>query len=144
MIMANAERKFYDKAVVKGTAYWPHLFTVDQYSKKYQIDIGKLDTDSVDLLESKGVILKNKDGHPSDGPFIVAKTTRPVKVMDRERNLIDVSRINVGNGSEVKIKVAFNDDHPFVDKYGTSLYLEAVQVLNLVEYNSDPVDNDFD
>ena len=144
--MANAQKKFkqYDKAVIKGKAYWTKLDQVDEYSHKYQIDVGQLDKKSIETLEKNGVILKKKDAHPSESPFVIARTTRQVRVIDKERNPFDVNMTKIGNGSEVKVKVAFNKDHPFADKYGTALYLDMVQVLDLVEYHRDEVDDDFD
>jgi hypothetical protein len=108
------------------------------------MDIGNMDDETVTLLESKGVRMKTKENHPSNGQFVVARTKKPFKVMDRERNPIDVQETRIGNGSEVKVKVAFNDNHPLVDQHGTSLYLETIQVLDLVEYFSDPLDEEFD
>ena len=48
----------------------------------------------------------------------------------------------IGNGSDVRVKVAFNKDHAFSDKYGTALYLNKVQVIELVQYGKDDFDND--
>ena len=138
-----AETKTYERAVIKGQAYWTKINKVDEYSNKYQMDIGNLEKDTVKLLESKGVQLKTKD-HVSGGPFVIARTARVPAVMDKQRNPFNIET-NIGNGSEVKVRVAFNNDHPMVNQYGTSLYLEKVQVLDLVEFNgSIEVDKDFD
>jgi len=48
----------------------------------------------------------------------------------------------IGNGSDVRVRVVPNADHPMADQYGTSLYLNKVQVLSLVEYFGG--DDDFD
>ena len=142
--MAQQEKRTYEKAVISGKAYWQKLNKTDEYSGKYQLDIGNIPAADVKLLESKGVKLKEKEGHPSGGPFVVARTTRKVPVMDVEKNNFDVDNIMIGNGSSIKAKISFNQDHPMVNQYGTSLYLNKVQVISLVEYSGGDDDSDFD
>jgi len=143
--MQTQERKSREQAVISGKAYWQKLDKTDEYSGKHQIDIGNISDKDVKLLESKGVKLKEKEGHPSGGPFIVARTIRKVPVIDKDKNVFDADKNLIGNGSDIKAKISFNNDHPMVNQYGTSLYLNKVQVVNLVEYIGDSGDDsDFD
>mgnify|MGYP003654760860 CR=1 FL=1 len=141
--MANTNRKEYENGIITGKAYWTKLNKFDEYKDRYQMDIGDLTKDSVKLLESKGVKLKEKEGHVSGGPFVTPHTKRIIPVMDKDKNAIDVMTTLIGNGSEVKARVTFNNDHPFFKEYGTSLWLNKVQVVDLIEFSQDD-DSDFD
>jgi|TARA_R100000306_G_scaffold57724_1_gene55952 hypothetical protein len=140
--MMNAQKREYDNAVIHGRAFWTKLNKFDEYKDRYQLDIGELTSDSITLLENKGVKLKTKE-HVSGGPFVVAHTTKRIPVMDKDRNPIDVSSTLIGNGSEVKARVTFNADHPFAKEWGTSLWLNKLQVIDLVEFQAQD-DSDFD
>jgi hypothetical protein len=120
-----------ETAIISGKAYWTKLNRKDEYSDKYQMDIGDLSDKSKEVLASHGVMLKNKDD--DRGEFVTAKTRYTVPVMDSDKQVMDQNTL-IGNGSSVKVKVAFNKNHAFVDKYGTSLYLNKVQVTDLVQY----------
>ena len=64
--------------------------------------------------------------------------------MDVEKNSFDADNTLIGNGSSIKAKISFNKDHPMANQYGTSLYLNKVQVISLVEYSGGDDDSDFD
>lgn len=130
-----------ETAIITGKAYWTKLNRKDEYSDKYQMDIGDLSEKSKELLSSNGVKLKNKED--DRGEFVTPKTRYIVPVMDSHKKTIDKDTL-IGNGSSVKVKVAFNKTHPFVDKYGTSLYLNKVQVIELVEYAKDDFNDEED
>ena len=91
------------------------------------------------LLE-KGVKLKDK--HDDRGEFVTPKSKFEVPALDADKTRIDVQTTLIGNGSDVRVRVVPNAHHPMVEQYGTSLYLNKVQVLTLVEYSSG--DDDFD
>lgn len=133
-----AEQK--ETAIISGKAYWTKLNRKDEYSDKYQLDVGDLSDKSKEVLATHGVKLKNKED--DRGEFVTARTRYVVVVIDSDRKVIDQDTL-IGNGSSVKVKVAFNKTHPFAEKYGTSLYLNKVQVTELVEYgNKDEFDDD--
>jgi hypothetical protein len=143
-----------EKGVISGKAYWTHLHKHDGFNDRYQVDIGNLSDESVELLESNGVKIKppvNTKGkkHPSGGPYVVSHTKfqkrnsvsdeNPtgligITVLDEEKKPFDVMNVRIGNGSDIKVRVKFNKDHPFSAEWGTSLWLDKVQVTNLVSY----------
>ena len=127
-----------ETAVISGKAFWTKLNRRDEYSDKYQMDIGELSEKSKDVLSSHGVNLKNKED--DRGEYVTARSKYIVPIIDSDKRQVDLETL-IGNGSEVKAKVAFNKTHGFVDKNGTSLYLNKVQVVSLIEFRQD---TDFD
>ena len=123
--------------VVKGKAYWTKLNVKDEMSGKYQMDIGNLSDELVKALESHGVQPKSRDDER--GTFITARSKFDVPVINSDKE--DMNGNLIGNGSDVKVKIGFNKDHPMVSQYGTSMYLNKVMVTNLVAYQKD---TDFD
>tara|TARA_R100001443_G_scaffold84537_2_gene91158 strand:+ start:611 stop:1027 length:417 start_codon:yes stop_codon:yes gene_type:complete len=130
-----------ETAIISGKAFWTKLNRKDEYSDKYQLDVGDLSEKSKEVLTSHGVKLKNKND--DRGEFITARTQYLVSVIDSDKKVIDSDTL-IGNGSSVRVKVDFNKTHPFVEKYGTSMYLKKVQVTELVEYGGNDFDDDDD
>jgi len=130
-----------ETAIISGKAFWTKLNRKDEYSDKYQLDVGDLSEKSKEVLTSHGVKLKNKND--DRGEFITARTQYLVPVIDSDKKVIDSDTL-IGNGSSVRVKIDFNKTHPFVEKYGTSMYLKKVQVTELVEYGRDDFDDDDD
>ena len=50
-----------ETAVIEGKAYWSKLNKKDEYSDKYQMDIGNLSEETKELLKENGVKVKNKE-----------------------------------------------------------------------------------
>ena len=130
-----------ETAIISGKAFWTKLNRKDEYSDKYQLDVGDLSDKSKEVLTSHGVKLKNKND--DRGEFITARTQYLIPVIDSDKKTIDRDTL-IGNGSSVRVKVDFNKNHPFAEKYGTSMYLKKVQVTELVEYGRDEFDDDDD
>ena len=144
-----------EKGVISGKAYWTHIHKHDDYNNRFQVDIGDLSEESVQLLEKNGVKIKpfvNSKGkeHKSGGDYVVSHTKFVKKgsvseqfpngvigipIIDSNKNPWDIANTRIGNGSEVKVRVTYNKDHPFVDEWGTSLWLDKVQVTDLVPYD---------
>ena len=129
-----------DSFIIQGKAYWTKLKVPDEYSDKYQLDVGNLSQQSKKTLLDMGVKLKDKQD--DRGEFVTPKSKFEVTAMDADKAPIDVQTTLIGNGSDVRVRVVPNASHPMVDQYGTSLYLNKVQVLTLVEYAGG--DSDFD
>ena len=129
-----------DSFIIQGKAYWTKLKVPDEYSDKYQLDVGNLSQQSKKTLLEKGVKLKDKQD--DRGEFVTPKSKFEVTAMDADKTPIDVQTTLIGNGSDVRVRVVPNANHAMVEQYGTSLYLNKVQVLTLVEYSSG--DDDFD
>ena len=74
-----------------------------------------------------------EQGKPEMGMYVVAKATRPVVVVDSEKNSIE-NATNIGNGSIGNVAVAaFDYDHPTGGK-GVGCGLQAAQISELIEY----------
>ena len=61
-----------ETAIISGKAYWTKLNRKDEYSDKYQLDVGDLSDKSKEVLNSHGVKLKNKND--ARGEFITDRT----------------------------------------------------------------------
>jgi len=127
-------------AIATGEALYPALFEpkVDKYTPQpgvYSIDLKVTDKER-DRLISSGLKPKQKDNNiftfkrkpiTAKGNHLPAPT-----VVDENKHGWD-STIKIGNGS--KVKVAYNTyEHQATDKFGLGKSLEAVQILELVEY----------
>jgi hypothetical protein len=125
-----------DTGLIVGKAYWCRLKTPDDLDDKYKLDIGNLSTTSKSLLKKNGVRFKNKGDERGD--FVTAKSKfRITQVEDDAGIPIDVTEVAIGNGSDVKVRIKFNPDHPMAKEFGTALYLNKVKVMNLVPYFQD-------
>ncbi len=121
---------------------WACVHEVNEMSGKYQVDAVNLTKEQVKTLESTGVEVQTCDREEGNrGSFITLKSTRPVKVVDKEKTPITEL---VGNGSVCN--VAWNPfEWAFKKKSGISAGLQALQVIKLVSYSSGGVDEfDFD
>ena len=112
---------------VEGKAYWASVTRPNTtFDPVYQIDLA-VDDKTAEDFKGKGVSVKQDDR----GSII--KFKRKVARADGTKNPIDVL---VGNGS--KVKVLYKPfDWTFAGKSGTSLDLQAVQVIDLVPYGED-------
>jgi hypothetical protein len=125
-------------AVVNGTAYWASIKTPNtKFEPVYTVNL-VVDEDTANDFASRGHKIKQMDEGPSliikrkvNGPNGMVRTAP--RLLDAEKNEVNYS---VGNGS--KVRVQFNEYHG-ENKYGpyTGLDLQAVQVLDLVEYRAE-------
>lgn len=125
--------------IIKGTAYWAHVHSVSKESDKFQINIGNLDKPMIKILEDRGVSIRDREDE--QGKFITAKSTYAPKVIDSQKQQL-ASSVLIGNGSKVNVKVSFYD-WKYKGKSGIGCGLQAVQVVELVEFKSASLD-DFD
>tara|TARA_Y100000004_G_scaffold33657_1_gene35843 strand:+ start:407 stop:820 length:414 start_codon:yes stop_codon:yes gene_type:complete len=125
-------------AVVNGTAYWASIKTPNtKFEPVYTINL-VVDEDTANDFASRGHKIKQMDEGPSiiikrkvNGPNGMVRTAP--RLLDAEKNEVNYS---VGNGS--KVRVQFNE-YQGENKYGPyiGLDLQAVQVLDLVEYRAE-------
>ena len=125
-------------AVQEGTAYWASIKTPNtRFEPVFTINL-VVDDETANDFASRGHTIKPLD----EGPSIVIKRkvngpngmVRPApRLLDADKQEVNYS---VGNGS--KVKVQFNE-YEGENKFGpyTGLDLQAVQVLDLVEYRSE-------
>ena len=129
-------------AVLEGPVYWASLSVPNRTFEPvtYQATL-VVDQKTAREFEKDGYKIKEIDEQPAlffrryynrpDGT-----TNPPVRVVDKAKNPLDVA---VGNGSKVKIQY---QPRVIENKYGIFNWLElqAVQVLDLVEYNNGETD----
>ena len=133
-------------SIISGEAYWAHVMTPNTKFNpdgEWTVEICNLDTTNKKIAEADGFTLKNKGDERGD--FVTLKqyartqegTFRPMKVTDSQRNPFPTDK-RVGNGSKVN---ASYFPKPY-DQFGGGVkgYLQGVQVLDLVEYNTDDFD----
>lgn len=112
-----------------GTVYWASTVKPNVKSGKYQYDLGNLTDEDVSKLERVGLGPKVNDKGDERGKFITAKSDYPIKVMNQDREILNIL---VGNGSKVWTPI---DPVPYT-KHGGGIMAGAgpLMVLELVEY----------
>ena len=114
----------------------------DDSPPKFQTDCCQLTDEHVEALGDAGVEVRDgnllKTPQPEKGFFITAKSGLRPRVVAPMKAAYDPENIPlVGNGTLANVFV-----RPFDWKYkqrsGTSAGLQAVQILKLVEYDTDP------
>ena len=125
-------------AVVEGTAYWASIKTPNtKFDPVYTINL-VVDDDTANDFASRGHKIKQMDEGPSI--IIKRKVNGPNGMVRVAPRLLDVDKneVNyaVGNGS--KIRVQYNE-YEGTNKFGDykGLDLQAIQVLDLIEYRSE-------
>jgi hypothetical protein len=133
-------------SVISGEAYWAHIITPNTKFNpdgEWSIEVCNLNAKNKKIAEGDGLTIKNKGDERGD--FVTLKqyartrdgSTRSISVKDSERNPFPSSK-RVGNGSKVN---ASYRPVPYT-QYGGGVkgYLNAVQVVDLIEYNADDFD----
>jgi len=131
-------------AILEGTAYWASITTPNTtYEPVYTVNL-VVDNETANDFASRGHTVKQMD----EGPALIIKRkvngpkgmVRPApRLFDKDKQEISTA---VGNGSQVRVQ--FNEyDWEYAGKQGKGLDLQAVQVLNLVEYRNGDGDEFF-
>lgn len=126
--------------VLSGTMYWAHVIKPSKESGKYQCVIKVSDKDA-ERLDDLGIDVKDeqKTGKNEKGKdvilkgnFVNAKSSfKPTIVDSKKRELPE--DLELGNGTKANVAVS-TYDWTFKKKSGTSLNLDGIQVLELVEF----------
>ncbi len=131
------EGKGNERFRISGRAFWAHVTEVNKLSGKFQLDLS-VDDATAKALEAKGIEIKQNDkddeGKPENhrGCYVTLKSEYPPKLYDSKKNEITKKTL-VGNGSEVNVAThAYN--WTFGRDSGTSLGLDAIQIVSLVAY----------
>ena len=127
-------------AIVEGTAYWASITRPNEkFEPMWRVDLSVSDKDADDF-KSKGINVKESVIDDETIKNIIT-FKRKVSKANGDRNsqptLVDAEKKPldkiVGNGS--KIKVMYKSyDWNYKGKKGTGLDLQAVQVVDLIEY----------
>ena len=133
-------------SVISGDAYWAHVITPNTKFNpdgEWSIEVCNLDAKNKKVAEGDGLTIKNKGDERGD--FVTLKQyarskdgqSRPMSVKDSDRNTFPTNK-RVGNGS--KVNVSYFPKEYTVYGGGVKGYLNAVQVVDLVEYNAEEFD----
>ena len=131
-------------AILEGTAYWASITTPNTtFEPVYTVNL-VVDNETANDFASRGHTVKQMD----EGPALIMKRkvngpkgmVRPApRLFDKDKQEVSTA---VGNGSQVRVQ--FNEyDWEYAGKQGKGLDLQAVQVLNLVEYRNGDGDEFF-
>jgi len=144
--------------VISGKAYWAKLHTpmgtnLSPDDKRYSLDVGNLDKSNLKLAKDLGMTIKTDD--PDSGKnnaglkekFVTLKkygydyngnlNPKPPVVDSENNQLADEMYRKIGNGSEVNVRFSSK-----TTKNGfTQFHLEAVQVTDLIRYDSPDVES---
>lgn len=127
-------------AIVEGTAYWASITRPNEkFEPMWRVDVALSDKDAEDF-KSKGINLKESVIEDKTVKNLVTfkrkvskangdKNSQPTLV-DAEKKPLDKI---VGNGSKVKVMYK-SYDWNYKGKTGVGLDLQAVQVVDLIEY----------
>ena len=133
-------------SVINGKAYWAAVAspnTTFDPDGMWTVDVCNLDEKNVKLAKKDGISIKNKGDDRGD--FVTLKqyartkdgSSRAITVKDSERNPFPTNK-RIGNGS--KVNASYFPKEYTVYGGGVKGYLNAVQVVELVEYNEDDFD----
>jgi len=138
------ERKIH-MSVLKGNAYWASIVspnTTFDSDGVWSIDVGNLDKKNTDIAKADGLSVKNKGDDRGDFVTVKRKVrNQKTGELNRAPTLVDAQKrtmINtlIGNGSEVNVLYS-TYEWEFKGRSGVSADLRAIQVTNLVPYNTD-------
>jgi hypothetical protein len=131
-------------AVIEGKAYWSFVTTPNtKFTPAYSVNL-VVDDSTADSFRGRGFTVKDME----EGPALIIKrkvdgkdgmVRQAPKLFDKSKREIDV---NVGNGSHVKVQYK-EWDTKWNGQVFKGLDFQAMQVLDLVEYNS-PDGSEFD
>ena len=127
-------------AIVEGTAYWASITSPNEkFEPMWRVDVALSDKDAEEF-KSKGVNLKEsviEDKTVSNLVTFKRKVSKANGDRNSQPTLVDAEKKPldkiVGNGSKVKVMYK-SYDWNYKGKTGTGLDLQAVQVVDLIEY----------
>ena len=119
---------------LKGKVFWCERHKLNQYSNKYQVQLGDLSPKAVEALEDMGIAPNNKGD--DRGYFITMKSQNPLKITDESGTEIPED-VLIANGSDAVAVVGYYD---WKVGTGRSPSMIKMKVTNLIEYTQAPSD----
>jgi hypothetical protein len=137
-------------SVISGTAYWAAITnpnTTFDSDGVWSVDVANLDKKALDSIKNDGLSIKNKGDDRGDFITIKRKVRRKDGSLNRAPDLVDgqkrtMTNTLIGNGSKVNVHYT-TYEWEFKGRPGVSADLRAVQVTELVPYNTE-ADEAFD
>ena len=131
--------------IVEGTAYWASIKEPNTtFEPMYTVNL-VVDEETADSFATRGHTIKQMD---EDSAIVIKrKVNGPNGMVRSAPRLLDQNKqevsLAVGNGS--KVRVQYNEyDWEYAGKAGKGLDLQAVQIVDLVEYKSQDGSEFFD
>tara|TARA_R110002012_G_scaffold316486_1_gene531514 strand:+ start:632 stop:1045 length:414 start_codon:yes stop_codon:yes gene_type:complete len=131
--------------IVNGTAYWASIKTPNTtFEPMYTVNL-VVDQAIADDFAGRGHTVKQME----EGPALVIKrkVNGPNGMVRNAPRLIDQNKqdinLAVGNGSQVRVQCS-EYEWEYAGKSGKSLDLQAVQVIELIEYKAEDGSEFFD
>ena len=153
--------------IIAGKLMYAKLNQPDTYkgASRWTVDL-LLDSEGLKRAKALNLRIKkvNKKGEAAyadkfpgyDGSFLrltrnthtrTGEPMEPPRIMDAKRNVVSPATTMIGNGSDAKVKMYVKRDisaEDFEQFGGYKAYLNAVQIINLVQYDrSSGPDSDF-
>jgi len=113
---------------IKADVMWAYLDRQNEMSGKYQVDLCNLSDAAVNALEEMGLTVRQKD---DKGYIITCKSNNPIKVFDKNGDIID--GISIGNGSKAEALVGFYEWR-YQKKEGVSPSLKKLVITEIQAY----------
>ena len=134
-------------SVINWKAYWASITspnTTFDSDGVWTIDVGNLDEKNKKILESDGLVVKNKGDDREDFITIKRNVKRKDGAMNNAPLVLDAQKRTImntliGNGSVVNVLYT-TYEWKFGGKAGVSADLKKVQVVDLVAYEGDSDD----
>lgn len=131
-------------SVIKGNAHWASITspnTTFDSDGVWTVDVGNLDEKNKKIAQADGISIKNKGDDRGDFVTIKRKVRRKDGNLNKAPEVVDAQKRTmigtlIGNGSEVNVLYS-TYEWEFGGKSGVSADLRAIQVTNLVPYNTD-------
>ena len=137
-------------SVISGNAYWAAITnpnTTFDSDGVWTVDVCNLDKKNLETIEKDGLTVKNKGDDRGDFVTVKRRVRRKDGSLNRAPDLVDgqkrtMTQTLIGNGSEINVHYT-TYEWEFKGRAGVSADLRAVQVVNLIPYNTE-ADEAFD
>ena len=124
-------------AIIKGTLYYPHFLAKNDVTQKFEVTVGNLDKQSIQVLkENKITPKKMEDKYEHMGYAISLRSDFAPKITDSKGRTLSESIIgSIGNGTVAKIAGNIYE-WKFKGRKGLAMGLKEIRVLELKKYES--------
>jgi hypothetical protein len=137
-------------SVISGTAYWAAITnpnTTFDSDGVWTVDVSNLDKKNLAVVKKDGLAIKNKGDDRGDFVTVKRKVRRKDGSLNRAPDLVDgqkrtMTNTLIGNGSKVNVHYT-TYEWEFKGRAGVSADLRAIQVTDLIPYNTE-ADEAFD